>query len=52
MDRDENAAKNILARGLRLKPIALSREAVKRNPPTEVILRADGRELTVSGEYH
>jgi putative transposase len=56
VDRDENAAKNILARGLRFKPIGLPREARKGNPvkelKTEVILRADGSQLTQNhGEF-
>jgi putative transposase len=49
VDRDENAARNILARGLRFSPIGLSGEAVKGNPmkelTTEVILRADDSQL-------
>ncbi len=45
MDRDVNAARNILARGQRVCPIGLSREAVKGNPSTMVILRADGSQL-------
>ena len=46
MDRDENAAKNILARGLRFEPIGLPNEAMRGNSvkerPAEIILRADG----------
>ncbi|MDH2900359.1 MAG: transposase [archaeon] len=50
VDRDENAARNILARGMRFIPIGLSSEAANGNPmkelTTEVILRADGSQLT------
>jgi len=41
VDRDENAALNIVQRGLRFKPDGLARhEAVKGNP-ARVILRAE-----------
>jgi len=46
MDRDENAAKNILARGLRFGPFALPGEAMMEEPPRGAILRVDGSELS------
>ena len=46
MDRDENAAKNVLARGLRFGPIALPAEAMMGEPPQGAILRVDGSELS------
>jgi putative transposase len=50
MDRDENAALNIVKRGLRFKPIGLACEAMKgnENPSNEAtpILRADASKLT------
>jgi len=49
VDRDENAAKNVLARGLRFGPIALPVEAVKGNEPMAPILGVDGGELTQRG---
>jgi len=45
VDRDLNAAKNILARGLRFGPIALPSEAMMEGPPQGAILRVDGSEL-------
>jgi putative transposase len=51
VDRDLNAARNILARGLRFKPIGLPREVMKRNPQImAAILRADGSQLTSATE--
>jgi hypothetical protein len=57
VDRDDNAAINIMKRGLEklfsmwLKPVGPSCEAMKRNPmkelTTEVILRADGSQELV-----
>ena len=45
VDRDENAARNILAKGgLRFGPVGRSCEAVKRNGTTTLILGADGRQ--------
>lgn len=54
VDRDENAARNILARAVRFAAFGLPEEAMKGNPMkkekepprrTEVILRADGSQL-------
>jgi putative transposase len=45
LDRDENAARNIAARGLRFSPNGPPDEAVKGNPTTTVILRVDGGKL-------
>jgi putative transposase len=42
LDRDENAARNIAAGGLRFSPNGPPGEAVKGNPTTTVILRVDG----------
>ena len=46
MDRDVNAARNILARGLRFKPVGSAGEAMVQEPATgsaepQVILRVD-----------
>ena len=46
MDRDENAARNIAAGGLRFSPNGPPDEAVKGNPTTTVILRVDGGKLS------
>jgi len=46
VDRDVNAARNILARGVRFAPIALPVEAMVQEPSSEVILKVDGSELT------
>lgn len=46
IDRDVNAARNILARGLRFKPVGLSGEAMVKEPSQEVILRVDESQLT------
>ena len=46
VDRDENAAKNILSRGLRFGLIALLGEAMMGEPPQGAILRVDGSELS------
>lgn len=45
VDRDVNAARNILARGLRFGPFALPIEAMVREP-FKVIPKVDGSELT------
>ncbi len=45
MDRDENAALNIVKRGLRFSPDGLAGEAVKGNLTSTVILRADASKL-------
>jgi transposase len=41
IDRDINAARNILARGLRFKPVGLADEAMMQEPSAEAILRVD-----------
>ena len=46
LDRDENAARNIAAGGLRFSPDGPPGEAVKGNPTTTVILRVDGGKLS------
>src|SRR2546427_10315717 len=46
LDRDENAARNIAAGGLRFSPNRPPGEAVKGNPTTTVILRVDGGKLS------
>jgi len=46
LDRDENAARNIAAGGLRFSPNGPPGEAVKWNPTTTVILRVDGGKLS------
>jgi putative transposase len=46
LDRDENAARNIAAGGLRFSPNGPPGEAVKRNPTPTVILRVDGGKLS------
>src|SRR5439155_21172674 len=46
LDRDENAARNLAARGLRFSPNGPPGEAVKGNPTTTVILRVDGGKLS------
>jgi transposase len=46
VDRDVNAARNILARGVRFAPIALPVEAMVQEPLQWVILKVDGSELT------
>ncbi|TMI07781.1 IS200/IS605 family element transposase accessory protein TnpB [Candidatus Bathyarchaeota archaeon] len=46
LDRDENAARNIAAGGLRFSPNGPPDEAVKGNPTTTVILRVDGGKLS------
>jgi hypothetical protein len=45
VDRDENAALNIVGAGLRFSPKGVANEAVKGNPKT-VILRADATQST------
>jgi putative transposase len=47
IDRDVNAAKNILARGLRFKPVGSAREAMVQKPaPAAVILKVDADQST------
>jgi putative transposase len=46
LDRDENAARNIAAGGLRFSPNGPPGEAVKGNPTTTVILGVDGGKLS------
>jgi len=46
VDRDVNAARNILARGVRFAPFALPTEAMVQEPSNKVILKVDGSELT------
>jgi len=46
LDRDENAARNIAAGGLRFIPNGPPDEAVKGNPTTTVILGVDGGKLS------
>ena len=46
VDRDVNAARNILERGVRFAPIALPVEAMVQEPSGKVILKVDGSELT------
>ncbi len=44
VDRDVNAAKNILARGMRFVPVAPAVEAMVQEPSREVILKVDAGE--------
>ena len=45
IDRDVNAARNILARGLRFGPVGLAGEAMVQEPaPLAVILKVDARQ--------
>jgi putative transposase len=48
VDRDENAALNIVKRGLRFKPVGFAGEAVKGNGKS-LILRVDANQLTQQG---
>src|SRR5208282_3901982 len=41
IDRDVNAARNILARGLRFKPVGSAGEAMVQDPQRRVILKVD-----------
>jgi putative transposase len=41
IDRDVNAARNIVARGLRFKPVGSAIEAMVQEPPRRVILKVD-----------
>jgi putative transposase len=51
VDRDVNAARNILARGLRFGPFAHPREAMVAEPKRpEVIRKVDGWELTAQAQ--
>ena len=46
VDRDVNAARNILARGVRFAPFASAIEAMVQEPQRRVILKVDADELT------
>lgn len=46
IDRDVNAAKNILARGMRFVPDALPVEAMVQEPAQAVLLKVDGSEVS------
>ena len=46
IDRDENAARNILARGLRFKPVGSASEAMVQEPQRRVILKVDADQST------
>jgi putative transposase len=46
IDRDVNAARNILARGLRFKPVGSASEAMVQEPLGRVILRVDADQST------
>jgi putative transposase len=48
VDRDVNAARNILARALRFRAIASASEAMVQEPQRRVILKVDADELTKS----
>ena len=48
VDRDVNAARNILARALRFRAIASASEAMVEEPQRRVILKVDADELTKS----
>jgi len=48
VDRDVNAARNILARALRFGAVASAREAMVQEPQRRVILKVDADELTKS----
>ena len=45
VDRDINAAKNILARGVRFAPVVPPIEAMVQEPPSGAILKVDGGEV-------
>jgi transposase len=45
VDRDVNAARNILARGMRFVPVASAIEAMVQEPQRRVILKVDADEL-------
>jgi putative transposase len=46
IDRDVNAARNILARGLRFKPVGSASEAMVQEPARTVILKVDADQST------
>jgi putative transposase len=46
VDRDVNAARNILARGLRFKPVGSASEAMVREPQRRAILKVDADQST------
>jgi len=46
VDRDENAALNIVKRGVRFAPVGLARNEAVRGNPERVILRAEASKLT------
>ncbi len=46
MDRDVNAARNVLQRGVRFAPVGLAKEAMGKESSQEVILKVDASQLT------
>ena len=46
IDRDVNAARNVLARGLRFKPVGSASEAMVQEPPRRAILKVDADQST------
>ena len=52
VDRDVNAARNVLSAGLRFSLLGLSDEAVKRNPMTMVIPGVDDSQSSLPVEAH
>jgi len=52
VDRDVNAARNILSAGLRFSPLGLSSEAVKGNPTLMVIPGVDDSQSSLPSEAH
>ena len=48
VDRDVNAARNILARALRFGAVASAREAMVQEPQRRVLLKVDADESTKS----
>jgi putative transposase len=52
VDRDVNAARNILARGMRFVPVASAGEAMVQEPQRRVILKVDADELTKPASQH
>ena len=46
IDRDVNAARNVLARGLRFKPVGSASEAMVQEPQRRVILKVDADQST------
>jgi putative transposase len=52
VDRDANAARNILARALRFGAVASASEAMVQEPQRRVILKVDADELTKPANQH